>query len=234
MKIGVLLSGCGVNDGAEIHESVLTLLALDKLGVETVCIAPDIEQHQVVNHLNGEAMPEKRNVLIESARIARGHIEPLHKVKSTEFDGIVIPGGFGVAINFTKWGLKGPEGEIDQVVSKFIRSAVQNKVPIAALCMAPTTVAKALQGSEIKSELSVGNLDQKSPYDIKDISQGMQSVGATPKFVDKEGILVDEANAIICAPCYMMSSSISEVAVGINKAVNKLVSMALVSKKAVV
>ena len=64
-KVGVILSGCGFKDGAEIHESVCTLLALDRIGVDVICCAPNIEQTVVINHLTGETVAEKRNVLVE-------------------------------------------------------------------------------------------------------------------------------------------------------------------------
>jgi enhancing lycopene biosynthesis protein 2 len=110
MKIGVLLSGCGVYDGTEIHEAVLTLLALDRLGVEVQCIAPDMAQHHVINHLTGEEMPETRNVLVEAARIARGNIIALSQADPDSLDGLAMPGGFGAAKNLTKWAFAGPDG----------------------------------------------------------------------------------------------------------------------------
>jgi enhancing lycopene biosynthesis protein 2 len=126
-KFGVLLSGCGVYDGAEIHEAVSVLLALDKMGIEAVCIAPDVEQHHVINHLTGEEMPEKRNVLVEAARIARGAITEISKVNVDELDALVMPGGFGVAKNFTKWAFEGPKGAILESVKNLIQAFYKAK-----------------------------------------------------------------------------------------------------------
>src|SRR3990167_8193077 len=106
-KIGVILSGCGVKDGSEIHESVLTLLALTQAGARYQCLAPNIEQTQVVNHLTGQVVPEKRNVLVEAARIARGDILDLAKANPSEFDAAIFPGGFGAALNLCDFGKQG-------------------------------------------------------------------------------------------------------------------------------
>ncbi|MCP4367498.1 MAG: isoprenoid biosynthesis glyoxalase ElbB, partial [Deltaproteobacteria bacterium] len=108
-KIGVLLSGCGVNDGSEIHEAVIAMLTLDRAGAETVCMAPDMDQLDVVNHLTGEATGEKRNVLVESARIARGNIKDINNVHVTDIDGLIIPGGFGAAKNLSDFAVKGKD-----------------------------------------------------------------------------------------------------------------------------
>ena len=111
-KIGVLLHGCGVFDGTEIQEAVLTLLAIKEAGADYVCFAPDVPQHHVLNHITGAEMPESRNVLIESARIARGAIVSINDINLSELDGLVMPGGFGTAKNITKWAFEGPSGDI--------------------------------------------------------------------------------------------------------------------------
>ncbi|GAB4123965.1 MAG: isoprenoid biosynthesis glyoxalase ElbB [Raineya sp.] len=221
MKFGVLLSGCGVYDGAEIHESVSVLLALDKMGIEAVCIAPNVEQHHVINHLTGEEMPEKRNVLIEAARIARGAIVEVNDVNIDELDALVMPGGFGVAKNFTKWAFQGPNGEILDSVKKLIRAFYQAKKPIGAVCMAPTTIAKALEGLA-NVQLTIGNVVEKSPYDIKAISEGINATGNVAVMVSVEEVFVDKNNKIVTSPCYMMEASISQVYAGAEKTIEKL------------
>lgn len=218
LKFAVLLSGCGVYDGAEIHEAVSVLLALDKMGVEAVCTAPNIEQHHVINHLTGEEMPEKRNVLVEAARIARGNIVDLDKLNVEELDGLVMPGGFGVAKNFTKWAFEGPAGAIIEPVKKVIQAFYKAGKPIGAVCMSPTTVAKALEGvANVK--LTVGNTNEKSPYDIKAISEGIDRVGSTAMMVSVNDVLIDEENKIVTSPCYMMEASISQIYAGIERTV---------------
>jgi enhancing lycopene biosynthesis protein 2 len=226
MKIGVLLSGNGVYDGAEIHEAVSTLLALDKLGVEAVCMAPDIEQHHVINHMTGEEMDEKRNVLVEASRIARGNIKSLSDVRATDIDGLVLPGGFGAAKNLTKWAFEGPNGAIEPETKRLITEMIAAKKPIASLCVSPVVVAKALQGSGIKTKLTLGTTEAPSPYDIGGFNQGLEATGVEPVLSNLGEIVVDETNRIITSPCYMMEASITQIYDGIEKACTKLVEMA--------
>ena len=225
MKIGVILSGNGVYDGSEIHEAVFTLLAIEESGAEALCYAPDIQQHHVVNHITGEEMNEKRNVLVESARIARGNIKSLSEFNVDDVDALAIPGGFGAAKNLTKWAFSGPDGEILDEVKKAINETIAAGKPLAGMCMGPTVIAKALEGSGIKSELTVGTTEEKSPYDIKAISEGMEKTGASAVMKSVEEILVDEKNKIITAPCYMMDASITQVRDNIKATVKKLVEL---------
>lgn len=225
MKIGVLLSGNGVYDGAEIHEAVMTLLAIDEHGGEAVCMAPNMDQHHVVNHLNGEEMDETRNVLVEAARIARGDIKDLATVKTDDYDALMIPGGFGSAKNFTKWAFSGPEGEIHPEVKRIIVETVMANKPLGAVCMSPTTVAKALEGTDIHANLTVGTTEESSPYEIGAISEGMESIGATVEMKSVRDILVDENNKIVTAPCYMMEASVKDIRKNVKDTVDKVVEM---------
>lgn len=224
-KIGVLLSGSGVFDGSEIHESVFTLLAVDKRNGEAVCFAPDADQHHVINHLNGDEMNEKRNILTESARIARGKIQDVTKADVKALDALVIPGGFGTAKNHTKWAFEGPDGKIRSDVKKLINDFSAAGKPILGLCMAPTTIAKALEGSDRKVKLTVGTTEENSPYDIKAISGGMEKTGAKAEMKTVKEVLVDEDNRIITAPCYMMEASVSQVHENIEAATEELFKM---------
>lgn len=225
MKIGVLLSGCGVYDGSEIQEAVFTLLAIEENGAEAICFAPDKDQVQVINHLDGKIEKgEKRNVLKESARIARGKIKSINKTSIDDFDALVIPGGFGAAKNLNSWAFDGPECEIDHAVKHIIVDMINAKKPIAALCMGPTVIASALQGTGIGTKLTVGTDKEKSPYDIKGISNGMESVGVMSVMKTIREICVDEENKIVTAPCYMMEASISEVRKNTKDAIDKLIS----------
>jgi enhancing lycopene biosynthesis protein 2 len=225
-KVGVILSGCGVYDGSEIHESVFTLLAIDELGAKAVCFAPDANQHHVVNHLNGEEMKEQRNMLVEAARIARGDIRPLSEFNASELDALVIPGGFGAAKNLTKWAFSGPDGEIRGDVENAIRSMVESQKPVCGLCMGPTVIAKALEGTEIHATLTVGTTQQKSPYEIGAIGQGMEKAGAKPVMKSVHEIAVDETYKIVSAPCYMMEARISEVRNNIFQAIDATLQLA--------
>ncbi|NVK28443.1 MAG: isoprenoid biosynthesis glyoxalase ElbB [Flavobacteriia bacterium] len=226
MKIAVLLHGSGVYDGTEIHEAVLTLLAIEEAGHTYSCIAPNMVQHHVVNHLNGEEMNETRNVLIESARIARGEITDVANVNIGDYDALLMPGGFGTAKNFTKWAFEGPSGEIQESIKNLVLGFVSAKKPIGALCMSPTTVAKALQGTEYHAMLTVGSTEEASPYDISAISEGLNSTGATAEMRTVREIAIDPNLKIVTAPCYMMKASITEVRNNIKEAVNSVIDLA--------
>jgi enhancing lycopene biosynthesis protein 2 len=186
------------------------------------CFAPDIEQHHVINHLNGKEMPEKRNVLIESARIARGDIKNLKEYHASDFDALILPGGFGAAKNLTKWAFAGPDGNINEDVKNAIAQTVLFNKPVCGLCMAPAVIAKALQNSNYKVHLTVGTDKEKSPYDIAAIAAGINSTGAIAEMKNIHEIAVDPKNKIITAPCYMMDATITDVYNNIQTAVSKL------------
>jgi len=210
-NIAVLLAGNGVYDGSEIHEAVLTLLALDEAGASYQCVAPDKLQYHVVNHLTGEPTLESRNVLLESARIARGKIKALETVKAADFDALIIPGGFGAAKNLNEWAIKGPEGAIDPAVKAFILDFLHFNKPIGAMCMGPTVLAKALEGSNYHPQLTVGSTAAPSPYDIAAICAGMELLGSKAVMRTVQQIEIDAAHKIVTAPCYMMEASISDI-----------------------
>lgn len=224
-KIGVLLSGNGVYDGSEIHESVFALLAIDENGGEAVCFAPNTNQHHVINHITGEEMNETRNVMVEAARIARGAISDLAEIRTDNLDALVIPGGFGAAKNLTKWAFSGPDGKIVPDVKRIINEFVAAKKPIVGLCMGPTVIAKALESANLNARLTVGSTQEKSPYEIEAISLGMQKVGAVAEMKTIREIAIDTENKIISAPCYMMEGSITDVRKNIKQAIDQLFKM---------
>lgn len=221
-KVAVILSGCGVYDGSEIQEAVFTLWAIAKNGGTYQCFAPDIRQHHVINHLTGEEMNETRNVLTESARIARGNIKPLGEYNADDFDALVIPGGFGVAKNLSQWAFEGPNGKINSEVKEAVIATVNAKKGIAALCMGPTAVAKSLEGTDIHASLTVGTDKEASPYDIKAISEGMNITGAHAVMKTVREIEVDSDHKIISAPCYMMETDIVGVQQNVQQAIDAL------------
>lgn len=222
MKIGVILSGCGVYDGSEIQEAVFTLLSIAQQGGEYICFAPDKNQAHVIDHTTGAEMPEPRNVLKESARIARGNIRDLRTLEVSEIDGLVIPGGFGAAKNLNRWAFEGPDGNIDAEVARVILEMIRAGKPIVALCMGPTVIAKALEGSGIHTSLTVGTNSEPSPYDIQAISEGIEKTGNTAVYKSIREIQVDETYKIITAPCYMMEANIVEVHQNIQMAIQAL------------
>lgn len=214
-KIGVLLSGCGVFDGAEIHESVLTLLALDRAGAEIVCMAPNMDQYHVINHLTQEVMEEKRNVLVESARIARGEIKDLEDVKATDLDGLIIPGGFGAAKNLSDFAVKGPEATVKPDVKRLIDDFVEVGKPVGALCIAPATLTRALPDK--KPEVTIGN-DEAT-------ATAIEAMGGKHRTCTVDMIHFDDKNNIVTTPAYMLGPGIKEVAEGIQKLVDKVLEL---------
>ena len=221
MKVAVLLSGCGVFDGTEIHEAVFSLLALAQNNLDSVCVAPDIQQHHVLNHINGKELNEERNVLLESSRIARGAIVSLEDLDYNEISSLVVPGGFGAAKNLSDWAFKGSEGSVLPEVKDLILHCVENKKPIVALCISPTLIAKCLSGSKFEPQLTLGTTAEKSEYNIAEIHQAITSIGANTNEKTIQEICVDEDLKIISAPCYMMDASVDQVYENVKLAIEK-------------
>lgn len=226
MNFGILLSGSGVYDGAEIQEAVLSMLAVSESGDTYTCIGVNADQYHVINHVTGEPMNESRNMFVEAARIARGNIVPIQDVQPGDLDGLIIPGGFGSAKNFTKWAFEGPDGAILPEVKLLLVNLVNIGKPIAALCVSPVVLAKALEDSSIHPSLTIGTTAASSPYDIEAFSQGLEKTGATTMYKSVQEIHVDEANKIVTAPCYMMDASISDIWGNIQQAVAALKKLA--------
>ena len=218
-KIGVVLSGCGVFDGSEIHEAVITLLAIDRAGAEAVCMAPNMEQMHVVNHLTGEPAPgEKRNVLVESARIARGKIRNIKDVKAAELDALIFPGGFGAAKNLCDFAVKGPACDIHPEVARLVREIVQAKKPLGAVCIAPALVAKVLGDDQLAHQLTIGT--------DRDTAKALEAMGSTHEACPVSEFIIDRRNKLVSTPAYMLAGRIGEAAEGIEKTVKALLEMA--------
>lgn len=216
-KIGVILSGCGVYDGSEIYETTISLLALDRAGAETVIMAPNIDQ-QVVNHLTGETVDgATRNVLEESARIARGNITDIAKVRAEDVDALFLPGGFGAAKNLCDFAFKGPDCEVNPDVARLIKATVAAGKPLVAICIAPALLAKVL-GKELPGvKLTIGT--------DEDTADAVNSMGASHTSCPVNEFVIDEKNRIITSPAYMLAGRISEAAEGIEKSVDALMKM---------
>lgn len=214
-KIGVVLSGCGVYDGSEIHEAVLALLAIDRQGCEAVCIAPNIDV-PVVNHLTRQETGEKRNVLTESARIARGNIRDIKGVTAADLDAIVFPGGFGAAKNLCDFAVKGAAASVNPEVARLLKEMATAKKPIGAVCIAPTVVAAVL-GREYSPTLTIGN----DPGTAAEIGK----TGAAHQECPVTEFVVDRKNKLVTSPAYMLANRISEAAEGIEKCVREVVKL---------
>jgi enhancing lycopene biosynthesis protein 2 len=225
MKIGVLLSGCGVYDGAEIQESVLSMLAVQEVGADYQCISVNKDQHNVINHLTGDDMKESRNMMTESARIGRGDVTEISEINPANIDALIIPGGFGSAKNFSDWAFNGPDGTILPEVKLLLVNLVNAGKPIAALCVSPVLIAKALEGSGITPNLTLGNSKNKSPYEIDDFHAGVKKTGALTQEKTLREVLVDTENKIVTAPCYMMDANILDIRKNIKLAVEELIKL---------
>lgn len=222
-RIGVLLSGCGVADGSEIHEAVLTMLAITEEGMHYVCMAPNEPQHQVMNHLTHQAMHDTRNMLIESARIARGDIQDVAHITAEHIDGLVIPGGFGAASNLTEWASHGAQAKIRPHVKRIILEMIDARKPVVGLCMGPTVIALALKDHSNHVRLTIGSTDEASPYNIAAIQDEIAATGQQAVNATLREVVVDPKLPIITAPCYMMEATIADIRKNIQLAIREMV-----------
>lgn len=222
MKIGVLLSGAGVYDGAEIHEAVLTLLEIESLGYEAICIGIDAPQHHVINHLNGQEQTHGRNMLEEAARIARGQIREIRTVVPADLDALVIPGGFGSAKNFSSWAFEGPNAQIRPDIKLLLVNMYNVGKPIVALCVSPVLLALAFEDMAIGQQLTIGSSSVPSPYNISDFQVGLQAKGVQTPDCSIQEICIDASNRIITAPCYMLEASLPALQQNIRQAMTAL------------
>lgn len=219
LKAGVVLSGCGVQDGSEIHEAVLTLLTLDRLGVQTHCLAPDIVQSTVVDHEKGEEMVgESRKVITESSRISRGKINNLGSVKESMLDMLIFPGGFGAALNLSDFAGSGADCHVDLHVARLISDMHYAGKPIGAWCIAPVLVANVLGKGGHRPQLTIG-MDH-------DTAMAIETMGGEHVRCITTDVVVDTRNKLVSTPAYMLADKISDVAEGIEKACTKLVGLA--------
>ncbi|EPN5227630.1 isoprenoid biosynthesis glyoxalase ElbB [Vibrio cholerae] len=214
-KVAVILSGCGVFDGAEIHESVLALHAIEKQGASWHCFAPNVQQMHVINHLTGEEMPETRNVLVESARIARGKIQDVATLNVNEFDALLLPGGFGAAKNLTDFAVKGAQFSINPDVAAACLAFADAQKPAGYICIAPTIIpmiyGEAAQGT-------IGN-DHGT-------AAAFNQLGGQHVDCPVEGIVFDERHKVLSTPAYMLAENISQAASGIEELVERLLQLA--------
>lgn len=215
MKAAIILAGCGVRDGAEIHEAVMTMYAIDKNGGTYHIFAPNVAQHHVINHLTGEEMKESRNVLTEAARIARGKISPLTAYRAEDFDALIFPGGFGVAKNLCTYAFDGPDCHVDRVVEEAIRSTHRAGKPIGALCISPVLIARVL--GEVT--VTIGN-DRQTAADIS-------RLGGIHEEKKHGEVAIDRKNRIVTAPCYMLDATVSEIARDADAVIKALMELAV-------
>jgi len=198
-KFAVVLAGCGVYDGAEIHEAILVMLAIQRQGGEYQCFAPDIPQHHVINHITGDEMNEERNVLVESARIARGDIKPLTDYKAEDYDALIFPGGFGAAKNLSTVAFDGADAKVNPEVRRVVEETHQAKKPIGALCITPAFIAKIIEGVNV----TVG--------DDEGTIQAIEKMAGKHVKTTHGDVVVDEDNMVFTTPCYMLDAQITDI-----------------------
>ena len=201
-KFAIIISGSGVYDGAEIHETVMTMLAIKKSGADYQMFAPDMMQHHVINHLTGEEMPEKRNVLVESARIARGNIKPLAEYSPKDYDALILPGGFGVAKNLCTFAFDGPDCKVNPGVEKAVKDTHAAKKPIGALCIAPALISKLFGDVEVTIGQDAGT------------AEAITKMGSTHIKTTHGEVVVDKKNNVFTTPCYMLDANIIQIELG--------------------
>ena len=217
-KVGVVLSGCGFLDGAEIFESVATLYHLEQAGAEIVAMAPDVNQHHVVDHLTGEEMPgETRNVLRESARIVRGEIQDIAEISAEDLDALIFPGGYGVAKNLSSYAFEGVDATVQEEVNRLAREMVAAHKPIGIICIAPAMMAKVLEGTGINAQMTIGN-DRQTAEHLEEMGATHVACGVTKHITDKK-------NKIVSTPAYMLAKKIGETWTGIEGLVQEVLAL---------
>jgi enhancing lycopene biosynthesis protein 2 len=214
-RIGVVLSGCGYLDGAEIYESTLTLFFLDQAGAEVTIMAPDIDQHHVINHITQEEMPEHRNVLVEAARIARGKISKLAEINPDDLDALIMPGGFGAAKNLSTLAFEGANATVNPDLIHLVRAMHKAKKPIGAICISPAVISKILYKHGVT--LTIGS--------DSDTASVIQTMGNKHELSSADNIVVDVENRIVSTAAYMCAVSIGEAGLGIEKLVGHIMGM---------
>lgn len=198
-RFAVILAGAGKLDGNDLHEAVLLLAAVARHGATYQCFAPDVEQHEVVDHLTGNPMPERRSVLRESARIARGDVKPLSAFRANDFDGLLMPGGYGVAKNLCTYAFAGENCTVNTEVAAAIKEMHAQGKPIGAMCIAPIVLAKVLGHGTI-------TLGQPS-----ETSRDAEKMGMTLQSSGHGQVVVDKVNHLYTTPCYMLDSTIADI-----------------------
>ena len=219
-KFAIVLSGCGVFDGSEIHEAVFTMLAVDQSGCTYQCFAPNTWQARTIDHFTGHAVAiagdeDNRNVLAESARIARGEIKDLAEFKAKDYDAVIFPGGFGAALNLSDFAVNGAECDVNVEVRRAIEESYREGIVIGAMCIAPTVIARVLGKHGIT--ITVGN-DKK-------VAAGLAKMGARHQDCAATEVCVDSEHKIVTTPCYMLANSLKDICTGTRNLVDEMLEL---------
>ncbi len=213
MRVAVVISGCGFLDGAEIFETVFTLLELDKNNLEAKIVAPNQKQHYVINHLTKKEVAEDRNVLVESARIAHGEIQALNELQTKDFDALILPGGFGAAANLSDIAFKNENATVIEDLKKIIIEFHKLSKPIGAICISPTVLAASLK-DQAKVKITLG-----------DKNELITKLGALEEVCAANDIVIDKENKLVTTHAFMLDVPLTEIYAGISKLVNKIIEM---------
>lgn len=218
-RVAVILAGCGHKDGTEITEAVSALIALSEAGATVETFAPDLNFQAMDHSLNSlETLEESRNVLGESARIARGHVTDIRNLEEKDYDALVFPGGFGAALHLCSWAKTGASCEVHPDVERVIRAFYKAEKPIGAICIAPALLARVL-GSE-KITVTIGKNDRVTTDEIA-------KTGAVHVECNVDDFVTDREHRIVTTPAYMYGDAKPfQVYTGIRKAMRELVEMA--------
>lgn len=211
--VAVILSGSGVYDGSEIHEAVLALLALHKQGATVQCFAPNVDQMHVIQHQTGDVMSETRNVMVEASRIARGNVKDLAEYRASEFDALILPGGFGAAKNLCTFAVDGADCTVNEEVSRAVLETRAANNVIGAMCIAPVILAKLIPGVTV----TLG--------EDGDAAKAAVAMGAQHTVTDHGQVVVDEANRVVTTPAYMLDAHLGNIEEGAAALVKAVLNM---------
>ena len=212
-KIAVILSGCGVYDGTEIHEAIMVMLAIDRAGAQYYLFAPSIDQFHVINHCTGEVSDEKRNVLVESARIGRGNVKNLNEYKASDHDALIIPGGFGAAKNLSDFAFGNDPYRVVPEVERAVKETHVAGKPIGALCIAPVILAHTIKNVKLTIGSDAGTAARVTAKGAKHMNSSLGE------------IVIDKENKIVTTACYMLDASITQIANDAELVVNAVIDM---------
>lgn len=213
-KFAMILSGCGQHDGSETHETILTLLAMDRAGVEWQAFAPDIVNNNIINHVTNDPLEnESRNVLLESARLVRGKIKPLVELNVSDFDAVVFPGGMGAVTVLCDWLEKKSDFTFNADVARLIKDAKVLKKPMGFICIAPMMITKIYADAKF----TIGN--------DKELAQEIANSGCEHVDCLASEAVVDSKNKLVSTPANMLKTNISVVAEGIDKLIKELINL---------
>lgn len=214
-RFAVVLAGCGVFDGSEVHEAVSTLISIKKYGCDYVCFSLDKPQFHVINHqIQQPVENESRNIIIESARISRGEIKPLDEYRPEDFDALIFPGGFGVAKNFFSFAIHGPDCEIDNDIKNAILKTHAAGKCIGAMCISTALIARAFKDTNIKPKVTGGKENE--------LFEAIQFMGGESIPCDAKNCCIDQENKIFTTPAYISATDIYEVFQGVDSLISAI------------